>query len=93
MNSLLLNTATTSMNFEGPVLMYLYQRFGNDLSEKNLEFATYLEEAVQQVFVEAKIVELTKITVSNYSLEAKFKLIFDGVSSPEGCSKRIHAII
>lgn len=46
MNSLLLNTATTSMNFEGPVLMYLYQRFGNDLSEKNLEFATYLEEAV-----------------------------------------------
>lgn len=43
--------------------------------------------------MEAKIVELTKITVSNYSLEAKFKLIFDGVSSPEGCSKRIHAII
>lgn len=87
MNSLLLNTATTSINFEGPVLMYLYQRFGNDLSEKNLEFATYLEEAVQQVFVEAKIVELTKITVSNYSLEAKFKLIFDGVSSPEDVVK------
>lgn len=67
--------------------MYLYQRFGNNLSKNNVEFATYLEEAVHQVFVEAKIVELTKITASNYSLEAKFKLIFDGVSSPEDIVK------
>lgn len=87
MNSLLLNTATTSVIFEGPTLMYLYQRFGENLSISNEEFATYLEEAVCEVFVNAKMIELISISMSQYSLEAKFKLIFDGISSPEDVVK------
>lgn len=83
MNSLLLNTATTSVTFEGPTLMYLYQRFGSNLSKNNIEFSTYLEETVCEVFANAKMIELINVSVNQYSLEAKFKLIFDGVSSPE----------
>lgn len=83
MKSLLLNTATTSVIFEGPTLMYLYKRFNGKLSKNNEEFATYLEEAVKETFVEAKTIELVEVTMSDHYLKASFKLVFDGISSPE----------